>query len=248
MAGAPTPTIDELIAGLNSKDELIRAKAASRAITYSQHNQTDKAQITPHLTKALSDPNPRVRVFAVQSIWRLEVYDEDAVEILILWVNEGGVQDDEDNRTLQQAITALGVFADHAQEATPGLIRLLMNSDYHTRVAAADTLSSIGDPIAIPYAVAVVSSSGETWVRAEVAMTLTKYGPEARCTIPYLIPLLTEPDDVLRANVASAIRVHLSEGEYPTVNRIKDWWQETGQYQSWPACPNGLNGEVILPP
>ena len=242
----PTPTINELISGFNSQDPDQRADAADNVMAYS-HSEMEKAQLRPYLVKSLSDPDGQVRVFATQSLYQLDIYDEQAVQILISRLNNTHYQYAEFE--LRTTIQAIEQFADHAQEATPALIGELRTPIAHEKIAAANALGAIGDPVAIPYLLLIVLSSNESWVRSEVADALAEYGPEARCAVPHLVPLLDDPENEISSSAATAINQAADNGfEYRIVNATKEWWQETGQYESWPACPNGLNGEVILPP
>lgn len=38
-----------------------------------------------------------------------------------------------------------------------------------------------------------------------------------------------------------------TDGEYLIVTAAKEWWQEIGQYEDWPQCNAGLDGEPVLP-
>lgn len=266
----PTPTTQELILLFNSQDFDDRADAACSADLYRDHSQADKALLAPYLVKSLTekpdnDSRVSIRACAADAIKDFGIYDEQAIEIFISWL------DGSEGRDLEMAaIHALEVFAKHAQDATPGLIQSLMAQGTHSRADAAATLAAIGDPVAIPYLLLVVlSSSSETWVRQKVASALAEYGTQAECTVPYLIPLLNNPEDDVRLSAAIIIAQATgnnfpdserdnwenrtgawqfrkdTSGEYLILTRIQQWWQDSGQNEIWPECPDGLEGEPV---
>lgn len=249
-----TPTIQELISGFNSQDPNERMHAANGTIFYSDHSEAEKAQLIPYLVKTLNGPNDDDRknthAVAADFIGALGVYDEQAIEILISWVNEfnHGIEAE------VQAIQTLEVFAEHAQDAVPGLIRALTFPSPHLQIAGTNTLGAIGDPVAIPYMLSVILSPNEPFLRREVGLSLAEYGPEARCAIPYLAPVLSDPDMEIAFGAAAVINQAAGHNfvyngfEDRLVRMIRKWWQETGQYETWPRCPDGLDGERVALP
>jgi HEAT repeat protein len=256
----PTPTISELMTMFSSPDHNERVSAASYAGWYWDH--PDKALLVPYLVDALSGPDDSDRggrrVFAVQSIRQIGIYNEQAVQILISWVNEGTCIPDE----CIQAMYALELFSDYASEATPGIIDILKTGARHERQAAIQALASIGDPVAVtPILSTALSEGEEDWIRQDALRALAIYGPDAVCAVPFLVPLLNSSDLDIRVWAASAIHKATSNGfpngdldwdisdwnwtlgfkqnengEYIIVVGAKKWWQETGQHQSWSDC------------
>lgn len=264
----PTPTVSELIKGFSSTDPDERATAAAIAHWYWDH--PDKALLVPHLTKALSDSSSDVRMFAASSIASLEVYNQKAVDTLISWLDE---EERHTNEELIQGIGALEVFADHASDATPELVHMMMNPpshDPHIRLVAVSALRAIRDPAAVPYLLSIlVSEDVEDWIRKDAAIALASYGLEARCTVPSLVSQLDSPEPDVRIGAALVISQATGnsfpgserrnwdpdylgawqfkrriDGEYLIVNAAKEWWQDTGQHQDWPKCEKKLDGEI----
>lgn len=265
----PTPTVSELIEGFSSLDPDERATAAAVAHWYWDH--PDKGLLIPHLTKALSDSCPDVRMFAASSIGALGVYDQKAIDILISWLDE---EERHTNDELIQGIGTLQVFANHASKAIPGLVRIMMNpssDDPHLRLAAVHALRAIGDPVAVPYLLSILMSGDvEEWVRKDAAIALASYGLEARCTVPFLVSRLDSEEPDVRIGAALIISQatgnsfpgserrnwdpdylgawHFERGaggEYLIVVAAKEWWQDTGQHQGWLACERKLDDEII---
>lgn len=259
----PTPSIDELIVMFSSSNHNDRVRAAYEAGYY--WDQPNKAVLLPYLVDALSGPDYSDRggrkEFAAQSIRDFELYDKTAFDIFISWVNEGSAS----NGELLQAIEALKVFPKDAKEAKPGLIRLLDNDDPHIKQAAIQLLSLIGEKDAIPSILKVALSDGEkNWVRQDALRALAIFGPDSRCTVKQIIPLLSFPETEVRAWAASEIYFatdkafpnndldwelkdwHYSKDftkstknrsdEYLIVEQARDWWQETGQFNNWQEC------------
>ncbi len=273
-----TPTVEEMISGFSSPDVDERVHAVNRAGFYGDH--LDKALLIPYLVESLLDAEyggggTSVRTFAAQSIGMLGIYDERAIKILISWLDDGSVVHGEE---LIYGIQTLKVFASYASDATPGLIRVMMNPPSshrpHVQQAAVHTLGAIGDPVAVPYLLSVFLSADEqSWVRKseDVSISLAHYGPEAVCTVPYLVPLLDSLKPDVRAGAALVISRATGntfpdseqrnwdpelggpwnfeqgpDSEYLIVAATKEWWQKVGQYQEWPQCTPGLDGEPVL--
>jgi hypothetical protein len=277
----PTPSFSEVIAGFSSPDANERVYAADWAGFY--HDHPDKMLLIPYLVEALSDPacgerDFSVRGYAAQSLRGLGIYNERAIEILVSWLDEEGLTGDE----LIQGIYTLEAFAGYASDATPGLIRVMMNppsQPHRIRQATARALSAISDPGAVPYLLLVfLSNDEETWVRKSTAIALAYYGPEAVCTVPYLVSLLDSPELDVRVGAAIVISQATgnqfpdserdnwmyeyqgggysvgswqfeknTDGELLIVVAAEEWWHELGQYQEWPQCASGLDGEPVLP-
>jgi hypothetical protein len=278
LESQPTPSINSLIVGFSSSDVKEHAQAANQAGYY--YDRPDKAKLVPYLVVALQEPDcgwdcSRVRAFAAQSIGQLEIYDEQAVEILISWLIEPGHSDDE----LIQAIHTIEVFVMYAPDSTTGLIYVMTEPRpmsplyHHIQAAAANTLSKIGNPAAVPYLLSIVLSSKEPdWVRKSTAIALARYGPDATCAVPYLIPMLDSTVPDLRISAAMIISQATGNkfldsepenwdpdllgpwkfekqagGEYIIVIAVKNWWQKEGRFKNWPICSKGLKGENVLP-
>lgn len=264
----PTPTVNELISGFSSIDPDERVAAAADASWYRDH--PDKDLLIPHLVEALSDDYPDVRMFAAQSIGSLGVYDRKAVDTFVSWLSE---EEKHTNDELIEGIGALRVFSDHASDATPGLVRMMMNPpsyDPHVRLGAVRALRAIQDPAAVPYLLSIlVSEDVEDWIRKDAAIALASYGLEARCTVPSLVSQLDSPESDVRIGAALVISQATGnsfpgserrnwdpdylgawqfkrriDGEYLIVSAAKEWWQDTGQYQDWPKCEKKLDGEI----
>lgn len=267
LESQPTPSINDLIVGFSSTDVNERAQAADQAGYYYDH--PDKAKLVPYLVVALQEPDcgwdcSRVRAFAAQSIGQLEIYDEKAVEILISWLTESGHSDDE----LIQAIHTIEVFVMYAPDSTTDLIyvmtepRPMSPSYHHIQAAAANTLSKIGNPAAVPYLLSIILSSNEPdWVRKSTAIALARYGPDAICTLPNLIPILDSTIPDLRISAAIIISQATenkfldsepenwdpdllgpwkfetqADGEYSIVIEAKNWWRNEGSLLEWHEC------------
>lgn len=259
----PTPSIDELIVMFSSPDHNDRVRAAYEAVYYSE--DPNREILLPYLVSALSGPDYSDRggrkAFAAQSIREFEIYDETAFSIFISWVNGDSASDSE----LLQALQALQVFPDRATEAKPGLTNLLGNGDSHVKQAALELLSLIGEADAIPSILELaVSEEEESWVRRDALRALAIFGAESECTVKDVIPLLSSDDSEIRVWAASAIYFSTDKafpsddldwelkdwyysrdftqstesrtGEYLIVEQARNWWQETGQYQSWQEC------------
>jgi HEAT repeat protein len=273
-----TPTLNDLIDGFSSSDVNDRANAAYQAGFYQNHQ--DKEMLIPYLVIALQEPDcgwdcSRVRAAAAQSIRYLQIYNDQAIEILITWLTESGHSDDE----LVQSIQTIGFFAKYASDATPGLIHIMTETPssspqyYQIRTAAADSVSRIGDPAAVPYLLSMLLLPSEpNWVQKNMAISLARYGSDAICTVPYLIPLLDS--DIQERRIGAAIIINQAtgnnfpngnpenwdpyrlgpwkfeqqtDGEYVIVVAAKDWWKNEGVFEDWPNCNKGLDGESVLP-
>jgi HEAT repeat protein len=265
-----------MISDFSSSDVDDRASAAASAGSYYDH--PDKYVLVPYLVEALLDVEyggggTSVRMHAADSIGRLGIYDERAIKILISWLDDESVRGAE----LLEGIHTLEVFADHASDATPGLIRVMMNPppsySPHIQQAAVRALGAIGDPVAVPYLLSVFLSEYEqSWVRKSVAISLAYYGPEARCTVPHLVPLLDAEDPEVRSGAAIVISqatgnpfpdsesrnwdperlgAWISEkgpdGEQLIVAAAKKWWQEVGRHQEWSTCDPEFEEELEPP-
>ncbi len=273
-----TPSIPELVSDFSSTDVNQHANAAYWAGFYYDH--PNKSILVPYLVDALQEPDcgescSRVRAAAAQSIRQLGIYDKQAVEILISWLTESRHSEDE----LLQSVQTLEVFSKYASDATPGLIDVLTKQqnfspeNYQIRVAAANALSKIGDPSAVPYLISIVLSSNEpSWVRKNIAISLARYGPDTACAVPYLIPMLDSAEPELRISASLLISQATAnnfpdsnqenwdpdrlgawkfemqpDGEYVIVTTAKDWWEKEGHLKDWPKCDKGLNGENVIP-
>jgi HEAT repeat protein len=273
----PTPRIEELIPKFSSPDIETRYRAAYDARHY--YDDPDKARLIPYLVDALQESDNtwnghRVREYAAFSLGRLEVYDSRAVEILTSWLTEPR----QSGAELIQGIYVLGVFSDHAANATPGLIRLISDvgpyhPNDHTRAAAIGTLSAIGDPVAVPYLLKIFVSADElSWVRKIAGLALAKHGQASVCSVPYLISELDSPEPDITI-VAALILSQATDNVFPNSQRenwdpklgglwifdkaenqeyqvvlaAKNWWQNVGQYEKWPQCNSGLDGNPVIP-
>jgi hypothetical protein len=144
---------------------------------------------------------------------------------------------------------------------------------HHIQAAVANTLSKIGNPASIPYLLSIVLSSNELdWVRKSTAIALARYGSDATCAVPYLIPMLDSTVPDLRISTAIIISQATenkfldsepenwdpdllgpwkfetqANGEYSIVIAAKNWWQKEGSLKNWPICNKGLEGENLLP-
>jgi hypothetical protein len=221
--------------------------------------------LLPYLVDALSGPDYSERggrkEFAAQSIRVFEIYDKTAYDIFISWINEGSASDGE----MLQAVYVLQVFPDHATAAKPGLVRLLDNDNSHTKQAAIQLLSLIGEKDTIPSILRVaLSEENENWVRQDALRALAIFGTDSVCTVKHIIPLLDSADPETRVWAASAIYFSTDKafpsddldwelkdwyfssdftkssetrrGEYLIVEQARSWWQETGQYKDWQEC------------
>ena len=275
------PDINLIIDEISSIDHSVRANAVHQVGLYSDH--PDKEIFLPFLVQALEEPDcgwecSRIRAFAAQSIRDLAIFDDRATKILLTWLVEPGHSEDE----IIQAIYALDSFIVLGYEFGPvdNLISVLSESmelspmDNQIRIEAANTLSRAQEKRAIPYLISIVIAAEEpSWVRREVAISLARFDQEARCAVPYLIPMLNEKESDLRISASIIInqasgskfpdgqrsnwdsdsngvwKFELQEnGEYSIVDAALQWWQEEGQSVVWPECEVGINGDVILQP
>src|SRR5690606_34747580 len=126
--------------------------------------------------------------------------------------------------------------------------------------------------IAVPYIASIFLSLDEqSWLHRDAATALAKFGIEAKCAVPYLVPLLDSPAPDARIGAALVISQATDNpfpgsekrnwdpdylgawqfkrrigGEYLIVSAAREWWQDTGQHQDWPRCEKMLDG-VIAP-
>jgi HEAT repeat protein len=273
----PATGFNKLIDGFSSTNVDERAQAANQAGFY---NQPDKATLIPYLIIALQEPDcgwdcSRVRAAAAQSVGQLGIYNKEAVNILISWLTEAGHSEDE----LIQAIQTINVFAKYAPDSTAGLVYIMMNPpkaspQYHQiQVAAANSLSKIGNPAAVQYLLSIILSPNEPdWVRKSMSIALARYGTSATCAVPYLISMLDSTTPDLRIGSAVVISQATgnkfpnsepenwdpdllgpwkfemqANGEYSIVAVSKNWWQEEGIFKTWSKCDKGPKGESVLP-
>jgi HEAT repeat protein len=116
------------IRGLEHEDEDVRLAAFDLVEAFCDW------RATPHLTRALGDPNPLVRARAAAVLGRLG--DRRAAQSL------SGLLADPDPRVVAEAAGALGLLGHAPSEA--GLIALVEHPDEELRVAAVMSLGRIG--------------------------------------------------------------------------------------------------------
>ena len=143
-----------------------------------------------------------------------------------------------------------------ASEAAPVLARMIA-FDGSTSVTASHPLIAMEAAAkpAIPYLLGNLNNPRED-VRRYSIFVLGTIGEPARCSTPYIAPLLWDEDPYVRSATSGAITeitsIMLVESELykldPSIpgsvpadgedfkisQMARDWWLETGQYSDWP--------------
>jgi HEAT repeat protein len=157
------------------------------------------------LATLFNDRDSAVREDAVRALG--EIGDARAVEFLLTAMNDPGLR--------MLAVEALGRIGDRravpvlrdvvAGTNPPAVSRPVAgcgdqwSEEIITQGAAVRALGLIGDEAAIPTLVAALAS---THTRSEAAAALARFGGK---TIPFLLPLLTQPDENLRYHVKETL-------------------------------------------
>lgn len=146
----------------------------------------------------------------------------------------------------QAAARALGAIGDPV--AVPYLLLVLLSDDEEVwvRRSAAIALAHYGPEAvcAVPYLVSLLDSP-ESNVRISAAIVI---GQATGNRFPD-----GERDNWMHEYESGGYSVgpwqfeESADGEYLIVIAAREWWQEDGQYQEWPQCILGLDGEPVLP-
>lgn len=139
---------------------------------------------------ALHNPDPNVRVVAIESIVK---FSDEAIDSLIAALA------DPDYTVRHAAAEALGRLRN--ERAVPALTGLLADPDESVRAAAAGSLGAIGDLQALAPIVRLLSDNYEQ-VRCAAVEGLAGLGTPA---IPFLLQLLGHTDPQIRAGIATTL-------------------------------------------
>jgi hypothetical protein len=172
---------------------------------------------TSELIASLSDPDYRVRLFAIYALRDMGPAAELAIPVLILTLSD----DVSDIRV--SSADALGEIGPKAAPAVPSLIEVLRSDDFvHARVSAAKALGKIGDISAVP---------------ALADILWDQDAQEAYISIPIkaaqAIAQLTGNQFPDSEPGPHGYRLN-DDGKPLIVIAAREWWESEGQYQEWP--------------
>lgn len=185
--------IQEAIKQLKDSDEKIRSQAA-----LSLGWAGDGEVILPLIDVLINDSSPKVRANAAMSLGQLS--NEDAIQPLIEALR------DTDTFVRGMVIYSLGLLK--AKEALNPLIMILeTDPEKEARMAAADSLSQIGDEKAIKYLINAYVSDPENAVKAEAKDSLDRLGKHLNITgLDILIQKEMESRQLAQINSAQVKR------------------------------------------
>ncbi len=148
----------------------------------------DAAPAIDELAKALSDPDPGVRIAAAWALSQMESAGAPGVPGLKKSLS------DPDPRVRCLSAVALRSIGPKAANAVPELIQALKDSEAYVRAPAADALGSIG-PAAKPAVPALaerlLNNPEQAYVWRSAASALGNIGPDAAGALPALQKALT---------------------------------------------------------
>jgi HEAT repeat protein len=186
------------------------------------------------IARGVSDPDPRIRLAAVEFLESLEDAAAPAVPVLVSALSDpnrfvrwaagrafakmGPVRvgvvvpalacllRDSDVDVAKQAANTLESYADDAAPAVPALAQAAALADPEVRVAAMNALSAVGKAAA-PAVPALVTALGhrDAEVRKTAAETLGKIGPNARDAVSALRVALRDDNPTVRRAASDAI-------------------------------------------
>jgi HEAT repeat protein len=200
LASIGEGAVPALLDALAHEDWLVRLHAVE-----SLGKTRSPNAVEPLLATLFNDGDSAVREDAVRALG--EIGDARAVDFLFTAMKEPGL------RTL--AVEALGRIGD--RRSVPVLMEVVAgtnppatsrpvagcgdqwNEETITQGAAVRALGLIGDETAVP---ALVRALGPTHTRSDAAAALARFGAR---TIPFLLPLLTQPDENLRYHVKETL-------------------------------------------
>jgi HEAT repeat protein len=191
-----------LIEGCKQKEQALRAAAVEALATL----DPPRREAIPALIDALgSDRDDKVRAVAACGLGRVGEWTltqplpvEDAVTAL-----GQALKQDKDERVRLWSAKALLKFGRDAGPALPALRSTLRKKSVSVARMAAEVMVRLGKP-AIPFLVDALNDQ-KCRVRDTIAAGLADLGPSARPAIPALLGALTDDDQILRWEAASAL-------------------------------------------
>jgi actin-like ATPase involved in cell morphogenesis len=182
----------------------------------------------PHLLTLLKDTDNNFSDFVVSAFFMMK--DEIAISHLLPLLK------DTDDNFSTMAVQVLGLMG---EKAIPHLLPLLRDTDDNVRNQAGITLLTMGE-VAYPHLVHLLKEGNKTAI-----LLIFNFLGEA--FIPYLMPLLQDPDSSVRANAANALENIRKKKEDSNINSTT---KDTGIYlgidfgTTFSSAAILINGEI----
>lgn len=156
----------------------------------------------PHIVALLQDQSPEVRVAAVRSLSRMASLEEAYRQQIIALLAE----EEQPGEVRAAVIEALEDFDGDRQVLLPMLVEHVADDETRVRVAAIETLGTLGT-LAEPHVSQLTALlEDENWeVRAAAVEALGQMGEIARPAIPQIVALLDDEDWFVRSNAIRAV-------------------------------------------
>jgi HEAT repeat protein/beta-lactamase regulating signal transducer with metallopeptidase domain len=157
--------------------------------------------ISPVLVPMLRDPEPQVRLTAADGLCRLDNQNKEAMTVLADGVREP------DHRSRELAAAVLLNLGQKAERAIPSLLQSLAEKDPVVRSLAATTLGAVGSANrkAVLPALEQSLKDHESVVRREALAAIVRITPDAKALVALCVPLLGDPDPLVRVRAAGAL-------------------------------------------
>jgi len=144
----------------------------------------------PAARRALADPNPKIRMAALELLGKLGPQATEAWSEIVVALA------DPDPRVREAAVTAAPLVASPPKNALPQVLSALKDSDARVRYVAAISLGSLGPDGAAGVAEILAElEQSQPESKPLLIEALGKIGPEARSAVPAMITALQVKDD-----------------------------------------------------
>jgi HEAT repeat protein len=195
--GQPRTAVPFLLNLLEDKDGPGRWQAVRGLGAVGAETRTPIPELTKALVEALKDKDARVRVHAVQALWRIDRQVPVVVPLL---------RDAVKDRVALVRLTAVETLGELGPEAKAGplLLDALKDKDPAVREAAVEALRRTG-PEGVPLLAKALAHESPA-VRAGAADALGRIGPPALAASKALAEAARDKDDPVRQAAARALR------------------------------------------